>query len=269
VEAAIHAAPVKRAGFDWTTRVTFSHDRSRVDSLDVPPFTPPNSGFGSLGAGRIEQGKSATQIVGRDTITFDDDPRCLESLGVQPGSGQCKKGTRIVTQVGDANPDFRMGFINEFRYSAFRLSSTVEWQQGGDIINLTGYLRDASQNTRDFDDPCTAATCNPGETKGQHRLRVYPARTIKTWIEDGTFVKLREITLSYDVPTKFLAKSAALAGVDGMSLSLSGRNLVTLTNYSGFDPEVSQFGSQAIRTNVDVAPYPPSRSLWLNVNVRF
>ena len=269
VEAAVHAAPVQRASFDWTTRVTFSHDRSRVDSLDVPPFTPPNSGFGSLGAGRIEQGKSATQIVGRDTITFDDDPRCLESLGVQPGSGQCKKGTRIVTQVGDANPDFRMGFMNEFRYNAFRLASTVEWQKGGDIINLTGYLRDASQNTRDFDDPCTAATCNPGETKGQHRLRVYPARTIKTWIEDGSFVKLREVTLSYDVPTRYLSKSSVFSGVDRMSLSLSGRNLVTLTNYSGFDPEVSQFGSQAIRTNVDVAPYPPSRSLWLNINLSF
>ena len=50
-----------------------------------------------------------------------------------------------------------------------------------------------------------------------------------------------------------------------LQVSLTGRNLLTLTNYSGLDPEVSNFGNQPIGRNYDVAPYPPSRSYWLSV----
>jgi hypothetical protein len=52
-------------------------------------------------------------------------------------------------------------------------------------------------------------------------------------------------------------------------LSLSGRNLMTSTSYSGHDPEVSNFGNQNIARNIDVAPFPPSRSFWLSVNLGF
>ncbi|HET9986555.1 MAG TPA: SusC/RagA family TonB-linked outer membrane protein [Longimicrobiales bacterium] len=269
VEAALHAAVVQTRGFEWSTHATFTKWSSVIDSLDVPPFNSPNGGFGtSLGAGRIEQGKSATQIVGRDTIAFEDDPRCLEALGVEAGSGKCKPGTRIVTKLGDATPDFRMGFANEFRYRAFRLSSTIDWQHGGDAINLTGFLYDANQNTKDFDEPCKLDGCRAGETMGQYRLRVYPGKTNRPWIEDASFVKLREVSLTYDVPATLL-RSAGLGGASSLQITLSGRNLATFTGYKGFDPEVNNFGSQAIRTNVDVAPYPPSRTFWLSVNVGF
>lgn len=269
VEAALHAAVVQTRGFEWSTHATFTKWSSIIDSLDVPPFNTPNGGFGtSLGAGRIEQGKSATQIVGRDTIAVEDDPRCLEALGVAPGSGQCKPGTRIVTKLGDATPDFRMGFSNSLRYHAFRLNTTVDWQHGGNVINLTGYLYDANQNSKDFDKPCHLAGCREGETMGQYRLRVYPGKTNRPWIEDASFVKLREVSLTYDVPPSLL-RSAGLGGASSLQVTVSGRNLLTFTGYRGFDPEVNNFGSQAIRTNVDVAPYPPSRTFWLSVNVGF
>jgi hypothetical protein len=58
-------------------------------------------------------------------------------------------------------------------------------------------------------------------------------------------------------------------GVDGARVTLSGRNLIRITDYRGMDPEVHNFGSTAIRTNIDVGPYPPSRSFWLSVDVRF
>ena len=58
-------------------------------------------------------------------------------------------------------------------------------------------------------------------------------------------------------------------GVKNASLSLSGRNLVTWTDYTGLDPEVSNFGNQQIARNVDVAPFPPSRSFWLTFNFGF
>lgn len=269
VEAALHASVIQSHGFEWTTHATFTKWSSVIDSLDVPPFNVSGGGFGtSLGAGRIEQGKSATQIVGRDTISVADDPRCLEYLGVQAGSGKCTPGTRIITKLGDATPDFRMGFSNQFRFHAFQLNSTIDWQHGGSAIDLTGYLYDANQNTADFDQPCTLSGCKSGETMGEYRLRVYPSKTDRPWIEDASFVKLREVALTYDVPPSLL-QSTGLGAASSLSITLSGRNLATFTGYRGFDPEVNNFGSQAIRTNVDVAPYPPSRTFWLSVNVGF
>lgn len=268
-EAGLTAVPVQARGYDWTSRIAFSLDRSVIDSLPVPAFNASNVGFGtSLGTVRVEQGKSPTQIIGRDTTTFVDDPRCLEALGAEAGSGACPAGIRIITQIGDANPDFRVGFSNDIRYKALSLASTVDWQHGGDVINLFGFLLDANRNTADFDDPCTGPNCRPGETTGEQRLRVYPSRTTTTWIEDASFVKLREVALGFDVPPAFLERGV-LRGIESMRLSLSGRNLLTFTDYSGFDPEVNNFGSQPIRSNIDVGPYPPSRSYYLSVDLGF
>ena len=58
-------------------------------------------------------------------------------------------------------------------------------------------------------------------------------------------------------------------GVRSASVTVSGRNLFVVTDYTGLDPEVSNFGSQAIARNIDVAPYPPSRSFWIAFNLGF
>ncbi len=278
IETALRAVPIQTGGFNWTTGITFSIDRSKMDSLSVPAFNAPLAGFGtSLGAGRIQQGKSLTQIVGRDTITVADDPRCLEALSTTAGSGLCVPGTRIVTQLDDANPDFRMGFSNDLRWKSLSLTTTVDWQQGGAANNLLGWLFDLARNTKDYAAPCNLEGCGMRtladgttrpETLGEYRLRVYPARTSRVWLEDASFVKLREVSLSWQVPQSML-QNQILRGINTARVTLSGRNLIRITDYRGMDPEVHNFGTTAIRTNIDVGPYPPSRSFWLSVDVRF
>ncbi|HEY5949433.1 MAG TPA: hypothetical protein VIV40_28255, partial [Kofleriaceae bacterium] len=78
----------------------------------------------------------------------------------------------------------------------------------------------------------------------------------------ATFVKLREISAAYDLPKKVAEQIGPLKT---MQISVMARNLLTFTNYSGLDPEVSNFGAQPIGRNYDVAPYPPSRSFWLSI----
>jgi hypothetical protein len=80
-------------------------------------------------------------------------------------------------------------------------------------------------------------------------------------------MKLRELTLSLDLPETMVARFGR--GVRTAELSLSGRNLWTHTNYTGMDPEVSNFGNQPIGRNIDVAPFPPSRSFWVSVSLGF
>lgn len=87
------------------------------------------------------------------------------------------------------------------------------------------------------------------------------------FIEDATFLKLRELSLGVDIPASLFR--GLRWGVDDARISLTGRNLFTKTDYTGLDPEVANLGSAAIRNNLDVAPYPPSRSVFLNISLGF
>jgi len=78
---------------------------------------------------------------------------------------------------------------------------------------------------------------------------------------------LREVSLSYDFPRSWLSR--VWGGARSARVSLSGRNLFVSTSYSGLDPEVSNFGNQAVARNIDVTPYPPSRQFYLTLDFGF
>jgi hypothetical protein len=87
-------------------------------------------------------------------------------------------------------------------------------------------------------------------------------------VQDGSFVKVREISLSYELPAVLTGR--LFGGVARSArLELAGRNLFTFSDYPGLDPEVSNFGNQPIARNIDVAPYPPSRSFFFTIDVGF
>lgn len=242
-EAAIRAFPIITGGFEWNSTTTFSTVKAKVLTLPVPPFQTP--GFGTtFGVFQVEAGKSLTQIVGNDSMP---------------------NGTGFVTQVGDANPDFRMGFNNGFRLGAFNLSTLLDWQKGGEIINLSRYLWDASRNGVDCNDIAPAPNAL-NETVCARRQRTFSRQT-RNYLEDGSFVKLREVSASFELPSRLVQR--AISRAESARITLSGRNLVTWTDYTGLDPEVSNFGSQAVSRGFDVSPYPPSRSYWLSFDVRF
>lgn len=242
LELQITGLPIQRSTVQWQIDGSFALNRSKVLSLPVPPFSP--GGFGSTYGGfQIEEGKSPTQIIGNDTLP---------------------DGTSVIRQIGEARPDFTVGLNNHVTYRKFSLSFLWNWQQGGDVINLTKLLYDFAQNSADYDTPYTVG----GETMplGAWRLATWSRQT-GIYVEDATFLKLRELVLSYDIPERFVRGLGH--GFRSARLSLSGRNLLTFTNYTGFDPEVSNFGNQAIARNTDVGPFPPSRSFWLSIDLGF
>jgi hypothetical protein len=90
---------------------------------------------------------------------------------------------------------------------------------------------------------------------------------ISQYVLNASFVKLRELAVSYELPQAF---SRRIPGGPGSTrIEFSGRNLVTWSNYPGVDPEVSNFGSQQISRFVDLAPYPPSRSFYFTLAVSY
>jgi TonB-dependent starch-binding outer membrane protein SusC len=159
-------------------------------------------------------------------------------------------------KVGDATPDFQMSFSSDLDVKRFTFGFLLDWKQGGDIINLTEYLYDAGQNSIDFVGP------------GEARQDSINAGFTSAYVQDGSYLKLREVTLSYNLPEGF-TRGLFGSSVRQARISLSGRNLLRFTGYRGLDPEVSNFGNQAVVRNIDVAPFPPSRSFFFSIDLGF
>lgn len=233
IEVGLQLVPVQSKDLYWVFGATFSRNRSLITKLPVPAFE--TGGFGtSLGAFRIEQGKSATQII-----------------GLVNGVPQA---------IGDAYPDFQMGFSNDVEWKRFRLGMQWDWKKGGSVVNLTRFLFDIGSNSADAADGGFSRFLDwVGHGNGTNT---------KVYLESASYLKMRELSLSYDMPSRIVG---AMFGGAARSarLTLSGRNLIRITDYHGYDPEVSNFGNQAIVRNIDVAPYPPSRSFYFTVDVGF
>jgi hypothetical protein len=158
--------------------------------------------------------------------------------------------------IGDATPDFQMSFSSDLDYKRFTFGFLFDWKQGGDVINLTEFLYDAGQNSVDYVGP------------GQERQRLFNSGISQVYVQDGSYLKLREVTLAYNLPESF-TRGLFGSSVRHARLSVSGRNLLRFTGYRGLDPEVSNFGNQAIVRNIDVAPFPPSRSFFFSIDLGF
>jgi TonB-dependent starch-binding outer membrane protein SusC len=229
IEVALATSPFQTARASWLSRVTFALTRSKVTELPVPPF------------GDIEEGKSPSQILGNDTLP---------------------DGKDTVRALGDATPDWRMSFSNDLSLRRFGLSFLLDWQQGGGIVNISKLLYDLAQNTADFVDPI------PGETttEGERRLSG-STRYFQPYVERASYLKLREVRISYELPASLVRK--LWRAVRYARLSASAHNLFTVSPYTGLDPEVSNFGRQAAGAGYDIGPFPPSRSYWFTVDLGF
>lgn len=249
-------------GLEWISRTTFFTVDQIVTELPVPRFIVANSGFGpAFGRARISQGVSATAIWGNA-------PRDAQGTILPVGiyaSNPAAVASRRDTIVGEATPDYEMQFGNDFRWRSLGLNVLLDWRKGGDVSNLTNNLYDEGENSRDYDAPSPVA----GMTMGEYRYAAWNGGSdARIYVQDGSFVKLREVTLSYTVPTQWVNTMFRGRARDAR-ISLSGRNLAIWSDYWGGDPEVNNFGNQAVARFVDLAPYPPSRSFFFSVDVGF
>jgi outer membrane receptor protein involved in Fe transport len=225
VEVGLGWSAIQQAGLNLIFRGTFFSYRPVITELPVPAFEV--GGFGTaLGVFRIEEGKSATQIIGNEGV------------------------------VGDATPDFQMGLSADLDWKQWSLGVLFDWKKGGDVINLTELLYDAGANSADWN---TAGTARWGD---------FTSGLTQPYVQDASYIKMRELTLSYRLPGGF-TRGVFGSTVQSARVSLSGRNLLRFTDFRGIDPEVSNFGNAAIARNIDVAPYPPSRSVWLSIDLDF
>ncbi|MEO9021571.1 MAG: SusC/RagA family TonB-linked outer membrane protein [Ginsengibacter sp.] len=242
-EVGLTGVPVKTRDLKWTSTVNFWRNRAIVTQLDVPAFNL--GGFGaSLGTYRIEKGKSPTQLVG---VAGPNDKDKID-----PASG--------LALFGDAEPDFQMSFLQDVTYKNWEFSALVHWKYKGSNINLTTLLSDLSGTSPDFD----KKTMDPTHTldNGDYRNSLV-GTSAGQYIQDASYVRIREIGISYHLPKGWFKDIA------DVKVGFSGRNLFNWFKYNSYDPEQSNFGSNAISSNVEVTPFPSAKSYNFNLSVIF
>lgn len=247
MEIGLTINPVRRTNFDWFTRLGFWTNDSEITKLDIPAFNL--GGFAaSLGQYRIQQGQSATQIVG----TFNrEDCETGDCSDLDPDGD----GFRV---YGNAEPDFNLTWSNDFNFYRFTFSFLLHYKGGGHGINLSTFLYDLAGTTWDYDD--TNLDPTGADVNGDYRLGVTGA---SPWIEKTQYLKLREVGLYYTFPRSSLNDNATI------KIGFSGRNLINIFDYNSYDPEVSNFGGNVLANAVEVTPYPYAKTFNFHFNVTF
>lgn len=290
-EVLLRGTPYSGANFRWETAVTWAKNNSEVVALTegVEGLEMSLAGgfwFASLFA-RV--GEPLGQLVGWKT-RFDPNGNVIVSA-----SGGYPRWTSTREPIGNVNPDWRAGWSNSFSYKGARLSVLLDMRQGGDIYSVTNMFgRLSGVLTETLAGRCTPGgpdlpgypTCdaNTGividgvneivtgtDTTYVPNTTVIDSESRWFWnifttdhnLEDGGYIKLRELTLSYSLPTSWTDRWGLDGGID---VSAVGRNLALWTDARHLDPETSMEG-----TNVQGFEYgqmPSVRSFGFNITVR-
>lgn len=171
------------------------------------------------------------------------------------------------TIIGRAQPKFIGGISNTFSYAGFDLTVFLQGVYGNDILNANRfeleYLNGTTNQDRDMLDRWTPSHTN---TDIPRAATTRPANRISTrQIEDGSYLRLKNLQLGYNLPASVLKT----ARVQAMRLYVSAQNLVTWTKYSGYDPEVNRFGQDSRSQGFDYASYPAAKTVLFGLNISF
>jgi TonB-linked SusC/RagA family outer membrane protein len=231
IEISLNARPVSTRNIVWNTTFNWWFNRSEVTRLITPP-TPQGSFGYVLGSYQIQQGASATQI-----------------LGLSP--------TGIV-KWGDAEPTFQMNTYNEITWrSRLSLRFLLHWKNGGQNVNLTNLENDFGGTSADWD----AQTIQKGVPNGAYRISQI-GTSAQEFVQNSGYLKLREIGLYYSFST---SKNSF---VKGLRVGVSASNFWVVTKYLSYDPEVSNFGT-GFSSGVDVDPYPATKRADFHISLDF
>ncbi len=287
IELLLKTTNVDAPSFQWTSTMTYAHNKNLVESLTIQDFQsaggypnriragePAGVFYGSYAARDCITGALLTDSLGRyrrsnQTADMGATLAIREALS----HGTCNDSLNKV--IGDPNPNWTGSFLNEFTLARkIRLRALLDGVFGNKIMNLSTRAQNAgiASNSKTYErellpygDPRKLPPGWNARTQG----------IFQYWIEDGTFVKLRELSASYTLDAPTVRRYFR----DGIDLTLSGRNLAVWTNYSGYDPEINLFGTnagglQSVQTTAadrgfDFGGYPIPRVWQLSARVTF
>jgi len=288
VELSINVTPVKTKDFSWDVTLNWSKNVNKVLSLynGQPSYTIANYGFNTQLVAEV--GKAYGVIRGSDYTYSSTGKRIVDA------NGYYVLNSNSLSDIGNINPDWLGGINNSFRYKNLTLSFLIDVKQGGDVYSLDMDFGDYSglypetagynSNGKAVRSPLSqgGGVLLPGVTaggkanstlvdasdinQGAFPFSSYNSFADKSYVYDASYVKLREVAITYSIPQYVFGKAAFIRGID---LSLSGRNLwIIHKNLPYSDPEQG-YASGNSSIGFQVGTYPSVRTIGLNAKLKF
>lgn len=168
------------------------------------------------------------------------------------------------TYIGDPNPDFTYGLTNTFKWNGLALSVLIQGSYGNDIYNVSKMETQGMYDGKNQ----TTAVLNRWQVPGQITTVPKAGFDMKNstyFLEDGSYLRVKDISLSYDIPRNIINK----LHLTRLMPYISATNLFTITGYKGMDPEVNQYGNSGAVQGIDWGTYPMCRSFVFGLKVEF
>jgi outer membrane receptor protein involved in Fe transport len=265
-EIVLSGTPVRTSNLSWNLNLIYNHNRNKVINLGSPLALFNTNGGAPVAllpnypVGVFYGLFFATDAGGnllKNTSGF-----LVQEMGVQNsastytplrGSNGLPSGVALRRVIGDPNPDYTATLVSELNYKKFDLRIQLDAVQGGDVFNADWRTRQGVGNGKEAEK----------EHLGQYpRGYIAALYGIEQWrIDDGSFVKLREFSLGYDF--------GKIKKFGDVSVSLSGRNLISWDKYKGYDPEVNAAGQSTLLRSIDFGAVPIPRTYSFAVRVKF
>jgi TonB-linked SusC/RagA family outer membrane protein len=173
------------------------------------------------------------------------------------------------TQIGSGQPKFTFGFTNTLSYKKFDLNIFFQGSYGNDIFNATRIDLEGMFDSKNQSVAVLDRWTTPGQITDIPRAigggTVDNVRNSTRFVEDGSYLRLKTLTLSY----RAIENNPKIKAIKRLSVYVTGQNLLTFTKYTGFDPEVNAFGGSATEMGIDYGTYPQAITMIVGLNVEF
>lgn len=250
--------------FGWNTDFNISFNRNELMSLELQQIyydAETTDAFHQTRVVRNEPGRPLGGFYGYISDGVDSETGELMYRDINE-DGKITASDK--TYIGDPNPLFTYGLTNTFSYKGFNLNLFIQGSIGNDVFNAS-----------------------KGDTQGMYDLKNQSTEVLRRWrtpgqvtdipkagfnlqpssffVEDGSYLRLKDVTLSYNFRGNLLTR----AGITRLQPYFTASNLFTVTNYSGMDPEVNEWGNSGAVQGIDWGTYPHSKTFVFGVNVEF
>lgn len=268
VEFVISSINVDKKGLRWSTDFNIAFNRNRITELELAEVYYYADVENRDKIITLRQGLPLGSFYGYVSEGVDPQTGDIKYKDVN-GDGNVTPQDRTV--IGDAQPTFTYGLNNNIEYKNWGLSFLFQGSQGNDVFNASRMETEGLYDSKNQSTEVLRRWTTPGQVTDIPRATngdVTNSRTSSRFVENGSFLRMKSATLSYNLPKDAISK----LHLSRLMVYATAQNLFTITKYKGFDPEVNAFAGNAsngVTLGIDYGTYPVSRAFIVGLNVSF
>ncbi len=279
IDLSLNGSIVSAKSFNWTASAVVSSYKNEVISLGLS--APLDNGFTRINGGSLRTIQNAPanffygfvtegifqsykEIADHAVQTAGSDP----TTSTAPGDFKFKdlNGDGIIndldrTNIGNSNPTFTYGLTNTINYKNFELTLFIQGSQGNKVLNFTRWYTEGGVSNGNYSNKVLERWVGPGTSNTMPRVTLEDPnknnRVSDRFVEDASYMRIKNLRIAYSIPTNW----STLLNLKRAQFYVSAQNLLTITNYTGLDPEVGG--------GVDIGFYPQARTFMAGVTVDF